>query len=127
MGIGSWLKRKSEAQSVKNIRDGLFAVIRAAMIADPRLVEAQRKFLHDLTIYNSIPLDRVVREIIVPELLLGQDSPSFPAAVTATFSVVQRAALATKTDIRPHTPDPILEIVDAAWAAAGVNTLQPFG
>lgn len=127
MGIGSWLKGKSEAQSARNIRDSLFGVIRAAMTSDPGLVNAQQRFLRDLSVYSSIPLDRVVGEIVVPELLVGQANPAFPSAVAATFSVLQRVAHMTNTDIRSHTPEAILEIVDATWTAAGVDPLRPFG
>ncbi|MGH9425303.1 MAG: hypothetical protein ACRD2L_03235, partial [Terriglobia bacterium] len=101
MGIQDWLNRKGSEKSASNIRDGLrpliaaaradynigheeFALIRAGKGSDSallaqrfrsakeRVFEAQRKLYQDITVWSTLPPERVFNDVILPALLSGE-------------------------------------------------------
>lgn len=124
MELANKFSRKSD-HDAKHLRAGLYTVIRAALTLDDRpesadrLRQAQELFRRDLASCDTLPLERVVTDVIVPELLVGQADPTFPAVVDATYSVLQSVADSAAVDLRKHTPAAILDVIDAGGEKPG--------
>ena len=64
----------------------------------------QRKFVDDLTLWTSVPIDRMFSEVVLPAIVAHRGTPHYPTIVNVTYTVCQNAAHRLSGDIRSVTP-----------------------
>ncbi|MBI1990886.1 MAG: hypothetical protein HYS65_14425 [Betaproteobacteria bacterium] len=83
-----------------------------------KVVEAQKKLFDDLALWNSLPVERTVNEIVFPALISGSlvalSEQSYGAVVVAAYRVCEAVARQKGVSLEAHTPHAILQMVNDA-------------
>lgn len=83
-----------------------------------KVIEVQKKFYQDVTLWSSLPPERSFSEVILPALLAGQlvapSDPCFGPVIVAVYRVFEAATKQSGVNLEAHTPPEILKMVKEA-------------